>query len=27
VTAVRGTFSIAGRLVDGWIAEQAERGA
>ncbi len=25
VTAVRGRFSIAGRLIDGWIAEQAAR--
>lgn len=25
VTASRGTFSIAGRLIDGWIAEQARR--
>ena len=25
VTAVRGAFSIAGRLIDGWIAEQAAR--
>ena len=25
VTAVRGPFSIAGRLIDGWIAEQAAR--
>jgi NADH pyrophosphatase NudC (nudix superfamily) len=27
VTAVRGPFSIAGRLIDGWIAEQATRAA
>jgi NADH pyrophosphatase NudC (nudix superfamily) len=27
VTAVRGPFSIAGRLIDGWIAEQAARAA
>jgi NAD+ diphosphatase len=27
VTAVRGSFSIAGRLIDGWIAEQAARAA
>lgn len=26
VTASRGTFSIAGQLIDGWIAEQAARG-
>jgi NAD+ diphosphatase len=26
VTAVRGPFSIAGKLIDGWIAEQASRG-
>jgi NAD+ diphosphatase len=26
VTAVRGPFSIAGRLIDGWIAEQAASG-
>jgi NAD+ diphosphatase len=25
VTAVRGPFSIAGKLIDGWIAEQAAR--
>jgi NAD+ diphosphatase len=25
VTAVRGPFSIAGRLIDGWISEQAAR--
>jgi NAD+ diphosphatase len=25
VTAVRGSFSIAGRLIEGWIAEQAAR--
>lgn len=27
VTAVRGPLSIAGRLIDGWIAEQAARSA
>jgi NAD+ diphosphatase len=27
VTASRGSFSIAGRLIDGWIAEQAARVA
>jgi NAD+ diphosphatase len=27
VTAVRGPFSIAGRLIDGWIAEQAARAS
>lgn len=27
VTAVRGRFSIAGRLIDGWIAEQEARAA
>jgi NAD+ diphosphatase len=26
ITASRGSFSIAGRLIDGWIAEQAARG-
>jgi NAD+ diphosphatase len=25
ITASRGSFSIAGRLIDGWIAEQAAR--
>jgi NAD+ diphosphatase len=27
VTAVRGSFSIAGRLIDGWIAEQRARAS